>query len=218
MTGLKTKALKTGHLYSVITLLVVLFHIQTAGAATLASCSYYPATGSGDFISRAFYVPNYNGINLQQVTLLFSSDTAGSFTFSLTAHAGTFNGPVIGTASATVSLASATGSYVPATFDFGSVPVIPGSTVAFVISKTGGPGGSQYFHQDGFSDDPTCPVIETEDSTPPLSTYRMQGIDIIITGDQQSIPTMTEWGMIIFTAIAGLGAVYYLRRQKRANS
>jgi len=32
------------------------------------------------------------------------------------------------------------------------------------------------------------------------------------------IPTMTEWGMIIFTVIAGLGAVYYLRRQKIANS
>ena len=32
------------------------------------------------------------------------------------------------------------------------------------------------------------------------------------------VPTMTEWGMIIFTALAGLGSVYYLRRQKRAES
>ena len=32
------------------------------------------------------------------------------------------------------------------------------------------------------------------------------------------IPTMTEWGMIIFTMVAGLGAVYYLRRQKTATS
>jgi hypothetical protein len=32
------------------------------------------------------------------------------------------------------------------------------------------------------------------------------------------IPTMTEWGMIIFMALAGLGSVYYLRRQKRVNS
>ena len=32
------------------------------------------------------------------------------------------------------------------------------------------------------------------------------------------IPTMTEWGMIIFTMVAGLGAVYYLRRQKTAKS
>jgi hypothetical protein len=30
------------------------------------------------------------------------------------------------------------------------------------------------------------------------------------------VPTMTEWGMIIFMVFAGLGAVYYLRRQRRA--
>ena len=35
---------------------------------------------------------------------------------------------------------------------------------------------------------------------------------------QVSVPTMTEWGMIIFIALAGLGSVYYLRRQTRANS
>jgi hypothetical protein len=32
------------------------------------------------------------------------------------------------------------------------------------------------------------------------------------------IPTMTEWGMIIFMILAGFGAVYYLRRQKRTES
>jgi hypothetical protein len=32
----------------------------------------------------------------------------------------------------------------------------------------------------------------------------------------QSIPMMTQWGMIIFVVLAGLGAVYYLRRQRRA--
>jgi hypothetical protein len=30
-----------------------------------------------------------------------------------------------------------------------------------------------------------------------------------------SVPTMTEWGMILFMTLAGLGAVYYLKRQKR---
>jgi hypothetical protein len=34
----------------------------------------------------------------------------------------------------------------------------------------------------------------------------------------QLIPTMTEWGMIIFTVFAGLGAIYYLRKQSRAKS
>ncbi len=31
-----------------------------------------------------------------------------------------------------------------------------------------------------------------------------------------AVPTMTEWGMIIFIILAGLGAVYYLRRQRNA--
>ncbi|HXX80638.1 MAG TPA: DNRLRE domain-containing protein [Thermodesulfovibrionales bacterium] len=30
-----------------------------------------------------------------------------------------------------------------------------------------------------------------------------------------SVPTMTEWGMIIFMILAGLGSVYYLRRRRR---
>lgn len=31
---------------------------------------------------------------------------------------------------------------------------------------------------------------------------------------EHSVPTMNEWGMIIFMALAGLGSVYYLRRKK----
>jgi len=33
---------------------------------------------------------------------------------------------------------------------------------------------------------------------------------------QQSIPTMTEWGMIIFILLAGLGAIYFMRRLRKA--
>ena len=35
-------------------------------------------------------------------------------------------------------------------------------------------------------------------------------------GGPGEIPTMTEWGMIIFAVLSGLGAVYYLRRRGRA--
>jgi len=31
-----------------------------------------------------------------------------------------------------------------------------------------------------------------------------------------TVPTMTEWGIIIFIVLTGLGSVYYLRRQRRA--
>ena len=42
--------------------------------------------------------------------------------------------------------------------------------------------------------------------------------DFRFEGGNTAIPTMTEWGMIIFMVLAGLGAVYYLRRHKTAKS
>jgi hypothetical protein len=33
-----------------------------------------------------------------------------------------------------------------------------------------------------------------------------------------TVPTMSEWGMIVFMVLAGLGAVYYLRRQRKVNN
>jgi hypothetical protein len=33
-----------------------------------------------------------------------------------------------------------------------------------------------------------------------------------------SVPTMTEWGMIIFMVLAGLGAVYFMRRHRATKS
>lgn len=36
-----------------------------------------------------------------------------------------------------------------------------------------------------------------------------------LTFQAPSIPTMNEWGMIIFMVFAGIGSVYYLRRQRR---
>ncbi len=32
----------------------------------------------------------------------------------------------------------------------------------------------------------------------------------------KAVPTMNEWGMIVFSAIAGLGSVYFIRRRRHA--
>lgn len=37
-------------------------------------------------------------------------------------------------------------------------------------------------------------------------------------GTPTSVPTMTEWGIITFVLLAGLGAIYYLKRQTAAKS
>jgi hypothetical protein len=72
----------------------------------------------------------------------------------------------------------------------------------------------------------TCP-----DSGEPASGYNgnpvtvveggepITGINIALAGQPQrveSVPTVTEWGMIIFMILAGLGSVYFLTRQRRA--
>ncbi|TFH42084.1 MAG: IPTL-CTERM sorting domain-containing protein [ANME-2 cluster archaeon] len=33
-----------------------------------------------------------------------------------------------------------------------------------------------------------------------------------------AIPTLNEWGLIIFMALAGLGSIFYLRKQKEISS
>jgi hypothetical protein len=50
----------------------------------------------------------------------------------------------------------------------------------------------------------------------PLNPYTGNAdIAVIKMDEPTSTPTMNEWGMIIFMALAGVGSVYYLRRQRR---
>ncbi|MDA8104047.1 MAG: hypothetical protein M0Z71_01575 [Nitrospiraceae bacterium] len=42
--------------------------------------------------------------------------------------------------------------------------------------------------------------------------------DVVAPNTVTSVPTLTEWGMIVFIFFAGLGSVYYLRRQRRVKS
>lgn len=45
-----------------------------------------------------------------------------------------------------------------------------------------------------------------------------QGVDplgVAVYRRATPIPTMNEWGMIIFMILAGIGSIYYLRRYKR---
>jgi len=39
---------------------------------------------------------------------------------------------------------------------------------------------------------------------------------LILRAASTAIPTISDWGMIIFMVLAGLGAAYYLRRQRKA--
>jgi CARDB protein len=154
--------------------------VTAAAPTTIVSCG--PYTG-GDLITRGFYVPNYPGASLAAADLFLSSTTAGSYTFSLTARSGAYNGPVIGSGQATVTLSSTSSSFALTTFDFPSPAVTRGSTVAFLLTMVSGPSTTAFFSVVAtFAGDPACQVTETEDTSPPLSTVRRNGVYINIRG------------------------------------
>jgi len=77
-----------------------------------------------------------------------------------------------------------------------------------IFSKSGGAAGPANFSNVGFI---RMRIIGTPGQN--------LNIDFVDTSPQlTSVPTFTEWGMIIFLVFAGLGAVYFMRRQKTAKS
>jgi hypothetical protein len=156
-----------------------------AATANVVSC---PFSGAGDFLTRGFYLQSYAANNLGTVTLAYTTDTAGTFTVTLTPHSTAFNGSVVGTPqSATVSLTP--GTMTPVTFNFGGAPVTPGTTLAFTQTATGGSG--TVFYDAGPCDVgascSSCPgVVETADTAPPLSTFRRGSVGVTATQEVAS--------------------------------
>jgi hypothetical protein len=159
----------------------------TATALTVA-CGGAPG---GDQIDRGFYILGYPGTQLDRVTLHLSARTAGTYTFSLTARRNAFDGTLVGTGTATVTLTANDNANVPTTFTFPSSPTVYGDTIAFAITQTAGPAGAEVFFSVAATftpGDPSCPVIETEDTTPPLSTFRRRGVHITFDGPAPPVP------------------------------
>jgi MYXO-CTERM domain-containing protein len=175
------KRRRLGTMLATVFGLLLVSPIAGAEEVTLASCK--PDGGSGDNLGRAFYFPGFPGNNLAQVTMGFNG-APGGYVFTLTAHANTFDGPQIGAAQGTAAIAPAATSLV--TFDFAGAPVVPGSTIAFTVSATSDAGIVSIFQVTGTA---PCPVVETNDSTPPLSTFRRESMGVIIT---TRAPTVTS--------------------------
>jgi len=66
---------------------------------------------------------------------------------------------------------------------------------------------------DSLGGDPEGIFFSTEANT--LIGNELEGPVLLIDTDPFSVPTMTEWGMIIFMILAGIGSVYYLRKRGR---
>jgi hypothetical protein len=169
-----------------LTAVLLALALLTALPASAASLSWNtevgcaPSGSGGDFASDGIYVTGYSGSNLGQVQLYYSTDTPGLYRIALTAHRGSFDGPVIGASQVVTAELPYLSSEIFLIFDFGGAPVTPGDTIAFTQDIQGvlSAGGSVYFDVGTSS----CPgVFETDDTTPPLSTVRRDRVGIVIT-------------------------------------
>ncbi len=163
----------------------VMFTATGVIPATLIDCG---AGVGGDLIDRGFYVASFPGTRLDRATLYLSALTAGTYTFSLTARSGTYSGTVLGTAAATVTLTANDLANVATTFTFPSPAVTQGSTVTFAIAQTAGPTGAEVFYAVPPTGNPACPVVQTNGTTPPLDTFRRQGVNVKIEGGTPVTP------------------------------
>jgi hypothetical protein len=159
------------------------FTVTAAPVTGLIACGGDPG---GDEIDRGFYVSAYPGSILTRATVHLSARTAGIYTLQLDARGGTYDGTIFGRTTATVTLSANDQENVATTFEFGGTAVPKGSTLAFVLTKVDGPAGAQVFYSVPGPGDPTCPVVQTNGTTPPLDSFRRQGVHITIEG---STPT-----------------------------
>jgi Ca2+-binding RTX toxin-like protein len=151
---------------------VLMLAPSSATAQTVVSC---PFSNSGaDSLSHGFFVTQYSGTNLDQVTLQYLTNTAGAKAITLTARAGTYDGPIIG--SPTVAATLPMNMFTPVTFGFGGVAVAQGSTITFSQTSVG---AGTLFYDTGVG---PCPgVIQTTGTTPPLDSFRRNSVGLTIT-------------------------------------
>jgi hypothetical protein len=163
----------------------------TAEAVELEDCPPR-LLGIGDDLSRAFYFPNYPGQTLKQVDLYLSSSalpkTPVPYTIQLVARSGGFNGPVLGTSTVTVTLRGITFQNVRTHFVFPGEPAVQrNGTVTFQFNVLSNPNRARLAFNIGareglwFRRD-RCTLVETNDATGTLSTFRHQGVGARIIG------------------------------------
>jgi hypothetical protein len=90
-----------------------------------------------------------------------------------------------------------------------SIGTAPDDTIYFA-SPSDESGSLPYDYNSG---DPRYNIWPSTATASDLSTWGQ-----IHLADSLGIPTMSEWGMIIFTGLAGLGSIYFMRRRKRTEN
>jgi hypothetical protein len=177
--------------------------LSIAGFAYPQELIHCPANpnSAGDNPNRGLYVPSYPGTSLGVVILSFGCRSSGERTFALTARSDSYDGPILGVAQATVVTSGGTPTIHPARFDFRGVPVDEGETVTFSLELLSGPPDVACYYNTGTNNGELCEglVVETDDTTPPLSEHRRDGMGITIFPGVGPTPT-TYWVAVVSRA------------------
>jgi len=114
-------------------------------------------------------------VTIDKVRVRHSTFDTGSKTVQLVARLGRYDGPILGVASVTRVIDAVDSESV---YDFNDAPVPAGSTIAFVETQVSGTGDVYRNLAYGTCDN----VVETTGTSPPLSTFRKQGVGVKISG------------------------------------
>ena len=153
----------------------------TVGEAVATLIDWPDTYGAGDTVGGYhFYIADYPGSSLNELTLWISSSGGGSTTVEIIVREDTFDGPVLGSAQQTRVLTADIWANEPFVFDFGNIPVAKGSIVTFETVQVEGTGGV-YFGVISSHKDATGLVIETNSLESPLGNFR-DGIALSLTG------------------------------------
>lgn len=156
------------------------FTVTITEPPTMVAASCGPANyATGDQIFRGFYMANYPHVQLAGVDLQFAADVAGTYTVNLTAQWGAFGGGTIASGTATMNV-GLDGTRTLGAFRWPSATVPQNSTVAFSMTQVSGPGTLYYSVYQSFDGDASCPLMETNGTTPPLDTDRRRGVEAIL--------------------------------------
>jgi hypothetical protein len=156
------------------------------GTATLATCTFSDLSEDKTATATFTYT---------QYTVATSATGSGSGTVSSNVGGISYSYPATN--------AGTSGLINPATYVALTATASGGSTVAWTTC-TGATAGNG-------TTSATCTYPSLDGNKTAAATFTADPAAVGV-----AVPTMTEWGMIFFMALAGLGSIYHLRRRRRA--
>lgn len=175
-----------------------------ADSPALIDCPWtFP--GSEPLIGHGFYVPRFPGRTLTGVTLYLQFTSPGTYQLALTARAGSFTGPLIGTSIATVTIGSSSlDASVP--FVFAAPSITPQTAVVFQGSIISAPPGTiSLFVRTRAG----CPVVEVDNLSSPLGVYHRLGVALRIEGDPDATTFVQTTTVPSIASVHGVNGVFF---------